>query len=84
MNAQSKKEKDGSMTISINFKPEGNMLQQEMQIREVTNLAGRLAVKQSLEGFDTDGQPIVVGNKRYSSKGTQKKTIRAALAKFVV
>jgi len=81
MKAHSKKEKDGSITISINFKPEGSMFEQEKQIAEATNLVGRLAMKDSLEGFDTGGEPLVFNNKRYTSKGLEKKSINAASAK---
>jgi hypothetical protein len=82
MKAQAKREKDGSLTITLNFKPEGNMFEQESQILEATNLAGRIAMKESLESFDTDGKPIVVDNELLTSKGIQKKKSKPSLAKL--
>ncbi len=77
MGAQYKKEDDGSISIVINIKPEGSMLEQEEQIAAALAEAGRLATELSLSSFDTDGKPIIVNNERYTSRGQEKKTFKA-------
>jgi hypothetical protein len=49
------------------------MLSQERAIQLAVNEAGKLATQSALEGFDTDGQPIVVKGQRLTSKGRKKK-----------
>lgn len=74
MGTQYKKEADGSISITMNLKPTGSMLEQEEQIAEAVAEAGRLATVLSLSGFDTDGQPVVIGNVKHTSRGQEKKT----------
>lgn len=71
---------DGSLTISFTFKPEGNMLQQEEQIRQAVNALGCMATAASLKSFDTDGAPIQLAGINYTSKGEKKKSIRPLTA----
>lgn len=76
MKSEHKIQEDGSISITINFKPEGSMLQQEEQIAQALAEAGRIATSYSLGKFDTDGRPIVVDNVRYTSRGGEKKNTR--------
>lgn len=76
MAAQYKLETDGSISIIVNIKPEGSMLEQEEQIAAAVAEAGRLATMLSLKGFDTNGDPLVSDNVRFTSKGSEKKTIK--------
>ncbi len=75
MDAQYKIERDGSISITVNIKPEGSMLEQEEQIAAAVAEAGRLATMLSLKGFDTNGDPLVSDNVRFTSKGSEKKSI---------
>ena len=76
MDAQYKIGTDGSISITVNIKPEGSMLEQEEQIAAAVAEAGRLATMLSLKGFDTNGDPLVSDNVRFTSKGSEKKTIK--------
>lgn len=66
-------EKDGSLTISINLKMSGTMLEQESQIRDAINSVGRCATGFALKSFDTNGEPIVIEGIKHTSKKPQKK-----------
>jgi hypothetical protein len=76
MAAQYKLETDGSISIIVNIKPEGSMLEQEEQIAAAVAEAGRLATMLSLKGFDTNGDAIVTDNVKFTSKGSEKKIIK--------
>jgi hypothetical protein len=73
MEAKYKMEPDGTISITLNIKPEGSMLEQEEQIAAVVAEVGRLATALSLKGFDTKGQPIIVDNVKHTSRGEEKK-----------
>ncbi len=73
MAAQYKLESDGSVSITLNIKPEGSMLEQEEQIAAAVAEVGRLATELSLKGFDTNGQPLIVENVKHTSRGQEKK-----------
>ena len=77
MAAQYKLEPDGSISITLNIKPEGSMLEQEEQIAAAVAEVGRLATQLSLKGFDTDGRPIILDNVRHTSRGEEKKVPNA-------
>ncbi len=81
MKAEHKIEKDGSISITLNIKAEGSMLQQEEQIAEAIAEAGRIATAYSLRQFDTDGRPIVVNNVKHTSRGQEKKTTKRRTGK---
>ncbi len=76
MAAQYKLESDGSVSITLNIKPEGSMLEQEEQIAAAVAEVGRLATELSLKGFDTNGQPLIVDNVKHTSRGQEKKHSR--------
>lgn len=76
MAAQYKIEADGSISITVNIKPIGGMLEQEEQIAEAVAEVGRLATVLSLHSFDTDGQPVIVANVKHTSRGREKKTFK--------
>lgn len=73
MAAQYKLESDGSISITLNIKPEGSMLEQEEQIAAAVAEVGRLATALSLKSFDTGGEPIIVDNEKHTSRGEEKK-----------
>jgi hypothetical protein len=73
MSARIVKKNGGKLTIEIDLNLKGSMLSQERAIQLAVNEAGKLATQSALEGFDTDGQPIVVKGQRLTSKGRKKK-----------
>ena len=81
MAAQYKIEADGSVTITMNIKPEGSMLDQEEQIAQAVAELGRMATALSLQGFDTDGRSLVVDNEKHTSRGKEKKVTRRRTGK---
>lgn len=81
MAAHYKKESDGSISITLNIKPTGTMLEQEEQIAEGVAEVGRLATSLSLKSFDTDGHPIIVDNVKHTSRGEEKKTTKRPTGK---
>ena len=58
------------------------MLSSEEAIQQGVNLAGLLATEHSLSRFDTDGTPIEVCEKKYTSKGQQSKTYQCPFGEF--
>ena len=76
MNTQINQESDGSLTLTLQLKPEGSMLEQEEQIAAALNEMGRLATALSLKSFDTDGRPVVLANVKHTSRGEEKKTFK--------
>lgn len=82
MTTDYKIESDGTITITTKFKPEGSMLEQEEQIAAAVAAAGRLATQLSLKGFDTEGQSLITGNEKYTSRGQEKKTTKRPTEKL--
>jgi hypothetical protein len=76
MTPQIKHETDGSLTLSVNVRLTGSLLEMEEEIARVVNALGRAATGEALESFDSDGTAVVVNNKRYTSKGKEKKSTR--------
>lgn len=73
---QVKQEEDGSLTVSVNLRFEGSMLEMEEKIALTVNELGKIATTEALKQFDTDGSPIVLENMRHTSKGLVKKNTR--------
>jgi len=63
---------DGTLTISITL-PAGHdglsMLAQEERLMEALNAVGRAGALHMLKGFDTQGQPLSDGQRKWTSKG---------------
>lgn len=68
------------MTYEVSMELEGSMLTMEEQIQAVVNEVGRYATKEALSHFDTNGEPVMVGDVRYTSKGQSKKKSRPRMA----
>lgn len=69
-------ESDGSISITVKIKPEGTYYEQEEQIAEAVSEVGRLASQLLLKQHDTTGAPIIIENRKYTSKGESKKKYR--------
>lgn len=57
------------VTYQVTISLSGSMLEAEEAIQQKLNEIGLAATQKKLEAFDTDGSPIVVGNKKFTSKG---------------
>ncbi len=78
--------KDDEIQLNIRLKlPAGTpMLDCEEQIREALDQAGRLATKESLESFDTDGSVICIGTVNLTSKGKVQKDYQSPYGEISV
>jgi hypothetical protein len=73
MESTIKKAADGTVTITTTFKPQGDLLDQETALQIELQEAGRLALVEAIKELDTNREPIVVTNERYTSRGLEKK-----------
>jgi hypothetical protein len=71
-----------SITIEVTIPLSEDMLETEEAIQQGVNQAGMLATQHALSHFDTDGSPIKVGQKKYTSKGQQSKTYQCPFGEF--
>jgi len=63
------KGRDGNkLTLQVTVDISGSMLEAEERIQAVCNEIGSLSTEKVLEGFDTDGTPIVIGGKKIHGK----------------
>jgi hypothetical protein len=74
MNAKITKRSSDKMIIQVEIPiDEKSMLESEEMIQESLNEAGTLATKEVLERFDADGDPIEIGEVKFTSKGKVEK-----------
>jgi hypothetical protein len=81
MAAEYKIELDGSISITLNILPKGSFLEQEEQIAEAVAEVGRLASILAMKSHDTNGDPIIVSNAKYTSRGVEKKSSKRRMEK---
>jgi hypothetical protein len=62
-----------SITIEIKISVSKSMLKTEEDIQKALNMAGQKATAHALSCFDTNGEPIVIGESKYTSKGKVSK-----------
>jgi hypothetical protein len=63
---------DGTLTISITLPAataSESMLSQEERLMDALNAVGRVGALHLLQGFDTKGEPIAYGQRKWTSKG---------------
>lgn len=77
MNTNLKREKDGSLTLSVNLKLSGSCLEQEESLAIALNELGLCSTAEILESFDVKEDNIEVDGEKYSSKGEKKKSTNA-------
>ena len=91
MNAEIINKSSESVTIQVTIQLCGDMLSTEEAIQKGVNQAGLLATeylycvrstRYALSQFDTDGSPIEVGGKKYTSKGQFSKTYQCPFGEF--
>lgn len=61
--------KDDTVTLQVEVKLGGTMLEMEAGIQDAVNAVGTLATREALHRFDTDGAPIEIGAEKWTSKG---------------
>jgi len=71
-----------SITIQVTIPLCDEMLSTEEAIQKGVNQAGLLATQYALSRFDTDGSPIKVDKKKYTSKGQHSKTYQCPFGEF--
>ena len=71
-----------SITIQVTIPLSEEMLETEEAIQQGINHAGLLATQYALSRFDTDGSPIKVDQKKYTSKGSLSKTYQCPFGEF--
>jgi len=81
MESRYKKSPDGTITLTLTFKPTGDLYDQETALQIGLQEAGRIMMEEAIKSLDTNGEPIVVGNVRHTSRGLEKKTIKRRLGK---
>jgi len=82
MDAEIIKSDSKSVTIQVTIPLTEEMLASEELIQEGVNKAGMLATKYALSRFDTDGSPIKVEDKKFTSKGSHSKTYQCPFGEF--
>lgn len=73
---------NNSITLQVTIPLNKEMLTTEEAIQAGVNQAGLLATQYALSRYDTDGSPIEVENKRYTSKGSHSKTYQCPFGEF--
>ena len=68
------------MEVTIPLKK--GMLDMEESIQQAVNEAGIIGTKYALSQFDTDGKPITVEDKKYTSKGLVSNTYQCPFGEF--
>ena len=62
------------LTIEVRIPPGSSMYEGEQVIQDALNEVGRLATGKLFSRFDTDGNPIIIGKMKLTSKGQIEKT----------
>jgi len=82
MEAKIIKKESKRITIEFTVELGDEMLTNEEAILRSVNKAGLIATEYALSRFDTDGTPIKVKDKKYTSKGQLSKTYQCPFGEF--
>jgi len=82
MEAEIIKKDSKSITIQVTIPLSDDMLSSEEAIQQGVNQAGMLATQYALSQHDTNGDPIKVGERKYTSKGQLSKTYQCPFGEF--
>ena len=72
------------LTVQVEVKLSGSMMELERSIVEATNAVGTLATGEALHRFDTDGTPIEIGGEKWTSKGQLPKVYQTPYGELEV
>lgn len=64
--------KGNELTLQVKIDLSGSMLEMEEKILAACNAVGALSTEKALEHFDTDGTPVIIGEKKIHGKGKRK------------
>lgn len=64
--------KENKLTLQVQIDLSGSMLEMEERILAACNEIGALSTEKALDRFDTDGTPIMIGEKKIHSKNEGK------------
>lgn len=73
-----------AIRLTLEMRLSGGMLESEEQIQQALNAAGRALTAQALKRFDTDGTPIEVTGKSWTSKGAEAKSYQTPYGEVAV
>lgn len=66
-----------TVTLQVEVKLGGSMLEMEAGIQDAVNSVGTLASREALHRFDTDGMAIAIGGEKWTSKGCLAKVYQS-------
>jgi len=72
------------VTLLLSLRPGTSMMDYEQEILDALNESGRLATRECLKEFDTDGSPIVLGGIKLTSKGLVVKNYQSPYGEMVI
>lgn len=75
---------ENEVVLEVRVPLGSDMLANEEAIQQALHQAGNLATQQALERFDTDGAPIVVGNRRLKVRAKMPKEFQTPYGSVVV
>ena len=70
--------------IELTIELSESMLDSEVKIQEELNEVGCIATKEALKQQDTDGSVLVIGDKKWRTKGVQAKSYQTVYGEVVV
>ncbi len=73
MNAEIISKTGSDLTIQVKISLKNTMLDSEQAILESVNEVGKLATGEALKQFDTDGEPIILGGIKFTSRTINNK-----------
>ena len=76
--------KEDQVTLQVEIKLGGTMLEMEASIQEAINAVGTLATREALHRFDTDGTDLAIGGEKWTSKGCLPKVYQTPYGEIEV
>ena len=73
-----------SFTVEVTIEYSNSMLEFEDVIQEKVNEVGTISTGEALSRFDTDGSPILIGGKKWTSKGQIARPYQTPYGEVVV
>ncbi len=64
--------KGDELTLQVKIDISGSMLEAEEKIQTACHAVGLLSTEKALEYFDTDGTPIIIGEKKIHGKNERE------------
>lgn len=85
MAAKIVKKSDGKIVVEVEIDLTAEtMLDKEIAIRNAINEAGALGTSEALKSFDVNGNPIIAGDRKYTSKGENTEKYECPYGRIVV